>query len=64
MNNNEPAFPLKDVSSYQFTGLSLRDYFAAAALTGFVARPGSINPPMDANFAYQLADAMLKERNK
>lgn len=47
-------------------GMTLRDYFAAAALQGFLAG----NPDADCGFegyahdAYKTADAMLTERNK
>ena len=46
------------------SGMSLRDYFAAAALTGLVASkdPGSINEITEC--AYDYADAMLAERDK
>jgi len=47
--------------------MSLRDYFAAAALTGMNAAIGSIKDPTDgrlAKWAYDQADAMLEERKK
>ena len=40
-------------------GLSLRDYFAAAALTGLLARSG-FSEGTTASWAYEYADAMLK----
>jgi hypothetical protein len=41
--------------------ISKRDYFAAAALTGLLARPGSLPAPEDvAAEAFEYADAMLK----
>lgn len=50
-------------------GMSLRDYFAAKAMAGFLAHPESDyapliddKPPMLAREAYRLADAMLKAR--
>jgi hypothetical protein len=55
-------------------GLSLRDYFAAAALQGWLAsfgqdtahpadgHRGNENCAANAKFAYALADAMLKAR--
>jgi hypothetical protein len=48
-------------------GMTLRDYFAAKALQGFIAyatAKGIYVPPDDelANASYQLADAMLKAR--
>jgi len=47
-------------------GMSLRDYFAGQAMIGFLA---SASPKADtdaelADYAYQIADAMLKERAK
>jgi len=41
-------------------GLSRRDCFAAAALTGILAsRTGGVDPEVDAGLAYRYADAML-----
>ena len=48
--------------------MTLRDYFAASALTGLSGRPA---PTADASrvvkvlteAAYEIADAMMKERN-
>jgi hypothetical protein len=53
--------------------MTLRDYFAAAALTGFCSNPNAgRNPTETAHWlrdhgavsAYQMADAMLRERSK
>lgn len=44
-------------------GMSLRDYFAAAALSGFLHYQQAFdNSKMAAHWAYEQADAMLKER--
>ena len=47
--------------------LSLRDYFAAAALQGIVAHPGmepdDASPSGCAELAYRFADAMLAARD-
>ena len=67
-NDGGPAFPVdcfnEETGKYDIRdgGMSLRDYFAAKALVGMLARPGGINPKQDAEFAYLLADAMLKAR--
>lgn len=49
-------------------GMSLRDYLAAAALTGIAAaswkRDQFWNHTHDVQHAYRYADAMLAERNK
>jgi hypothetical protein len=69
-----PAFPTNTSNEqnagacYAAEGMTLRDYFAAAALTGALARPNSspINhPKTPAGYAaavYEMADAMLKAR--
>jgi hypothetical protein len=52
--------------------MTLRDYFAAMAMQGLVATHGLVAkelwdqsaPEMFARDAYELADAMLAERNK
>jgi len=65
--NNPPAFPCGEYTS---TGMTLRDYFAAKALTTmfYPAIMESIRTDVDLNcdkvaeFAYEMADAMLKAR--
>jgi hypothetical protein len=78
-----PAFPVevyvgdngpgdKQTSNYSFLarGLSMRDYFAAAAMQGSCANPQIIDTITDftaavlAKWAYAVADAMLEARNK
>lgn len=68
MNDKEtggPAFPCLDSNANGHEGLTIRDYFAAKAMQGMVSTEnwnGHIkNTAID---AYQIADAMLKERNK
>jgi hypothetical protein len=50
-----------------FDGITVRDYFAAAALTGLLAsHTGEVQLPADAKaarWAFELADAMLKARS-
>jgi hypothetical protein len=43
--------------------LSLRDYFAAAALQGLAAKTGYSSVEL-AKLAYKMAEAMMAERNK
>lgn len=81
MNDGGPAFPNNPVAYHDpngkvylaETGMSLRDYFAAMALQGFLAFPNPFmsdkgpverNPVLLASIAYCQADAMLKERVK
>ena len=57
---NTPAFP----DQYK-DGMTLRDYFAAKAMQGFMANkanPMHFQPENDAAWAYTIADAMLKAR--
>lgn len=73
--NDQPAFPrpysntpggLPIVSQ---SGMTLRDYFAAHALQGMLANPSENaesawnSDAVAAQWAYKLADAMLKERS-
>ena len=72
-NDGGPAFPVSPdeargkVSSVH-GGLTIRDYFAGQALTGWLATYGESDDPDDvpvdlvAAFAYELADAMLEAR--
>jgi len=66
INDGGPAFPHETSLGYHH-GMTLRDYFAAAALQGFISDtsiPASIK--VDATLlsrsAFQVADAMLKAR--
>jgi hypothetical protein len=83
MNDGGPAFPGQwydfqpttgeQVVRESFVGMTLRDYFAAAALQGIIAaqaNPQSNEYADDAckrtfpRHAYEFADAMLKQREK
>ena len=57
---NQPAFP-----GYGDPGMTLRDYFAAKAMQGNLAsmvEGQEFDPSMGAEWAYKVADAMLKAR--
>ena len=63
INDAGPAFP-SDFQLYS-TGMTLRDYFAAAALNGFIAsvQPGQIWSCEEiAVTCYRMADAMIKAK--
>ena len=75
MNNNindgGPAFPHLETTSrgepyHDHLGMTLRDYFAAAALQGLIASRGSMSTRFlaedDASYVFEIADAMLKAR--
>lgn len=71
-----PAFPVPQVTGTGSRGMSLRDWFAGQALEGLFAAEANprtgveVEPfnskhcPWFAQLAYELADAMLKERSK
>ena len=70
-NTGGPAFPVPDIDgSAVCEGMTLRDYFAAKAMQGFLmddalhkeasAAPEWLKSIADAS--YELADAMLKAR--
>ena len=66
---NEPAFPIRGgLHEHQFVGASLRDYFAAKAMQGFVSsyQEGDVTSSFEdiAGDAYDMADAMLEARAK
>lgn len=63
-----PAFPTKNYAAIQplaegySEGMSLRDWFAGKAMQGLM--DAAMPMPEIAQAAYQMADAMLKERDK
>lgn len=56
------AFPCHTIAMHE--GMTLRDYFAAKALQGMLAENGggAVRNDTLAEFAYDLADVMLKAR--
>ena len=72
-NDGGPAFPSEepsfverdDILGYN-RGMSLRDYFAAKAVQGLLAQSCGTalesDPSRGAQYAYAIADAMLKAR--
>lgn len=66
IDDGGPAFPRRDsdFTAIQTSGISIRDWFAGQALTGFCANSDAFTDDVDtlANWAYQQADAMLKAR--
>ena len=71
-DNSEPAFPAPEASMEHYgkadgyTGMTLRDYFAAKAMQGICAHVdtwGLSSNTMIATASYELADAMLAARS-
>jgi hypothetical protein len=69
-NTGGPAFPSSEWDAeyqrrFDTDGMTLRDYFAAKAMQGNLAsmvEGQEFNPSMGAEWAYKVADAMLKAR--
>lgn len=65
---NPHAFPLVNRDGWTQDGMTLRDYFAAAALQGVLASPVFWGEKFQGNIqqaafcAYDCADSMLKAR--
>lgn len=66
INDGGPAFPtLDNTEHWRHLGIPIRDYFAAAALTGSLAASHTDGEPEEfANVAYIIADAMLERRRR
>jgi hypothetical protein len=64
--NNPPAFPTATLAQKTEGGMTLRDYFAAKAMQGFISASTTqlIAPDirLQARSSYFVADEMLKAR--
>lgn len=74
-NDGGQAFPMQAImggdgylAAPRQDGMTLRDYFAAAALQGLLASFAGMKMPSESSAwskdAYMLADAMLAERDR
>jgi hypothetical protein len=71
-NTGGPAFPVLDYITPNRVetaknGMTLRDYFAAKAMQGYLGSPEwlrEVSPQGTAEAAYRVADAMLKAREQ
>ena len=63
-----PAFPYEykfgDGTAKRAEGMTLRDYFAAKAMQGLLTGCSDPDHVSFAKWCYEIADAMLAERNK
>lgn len=67
---NQPAFPTGIITDGKgkiiggSNGMTLRDYFAAKAMQGMLSENSGVRYPTDelVDFAYKIADAMMKAR--
>jgi len=70
--NGGPAFPYSGVHKGEKEnhivdshGMTLRDYFAAKAMQGELSKSGGFETPEKvAEYAFQIADAMLRARGQ
>lgn len=76
-DGGESAFPRMTYDDSRMAGMSLRDYFAARAMQGYLSDEANLRGMLDvaarrqmemsqtlAMVAYEIADAMLAERAK
>jgi hypothetical protein len=64
INDGGPAFPTLFIEPNYgsgYAGMTMRDYFAAAALQGLMSSQCQVDDPYPI-YAYRIADAMLKAR--
>lgn len=61
MKETDKVFPVQTQFSTEF-GISVRDYIAIQAMTGFCANPDLTDRSFDeiSDFAYRQADAMIE----
>ena len=68
INTGGPAFPSHEAAESDYRnrisggGMSLRDWFAGKAMQGMLAASENYPTPELADYAYQVADAMLRAR--
>ena len=68
MKADKNVFPYELGDGTVYTGLKVRDYIAIQAMIGLSANQTFSKPDFDvneiANFAYNMADAMIKRSQK
>ena len=62
-SNNPPAFP-SQIGDRPHQGITLRDYYAAKVITGAWQTIGPGSQSELAKRAYEIADAMLNQREQ
>jgi hypothetical protein len=58
------AFPCDSRESSEFSGMDLRDYFAAKAMQASLSKNSLLNEKEIAECSYLMADAMMKAREQ
>ena len=70
IHKEKPAFPSTPATTEWREGITIRDYFAAKAMQGYISTFSSEDPCCNVDdlkediseMSYKVADAMLKER--
>lgn len=63
--STEPIYGNNIVGVKQSSGMELRDYFAGQVIVGFLANPKTdYSSRLIVGLAYELADEMMREREK
>lgn len=63
--STEPIYGNNIVGVKQSSGMELRDYFAGQVIVGFLANPSTdYSSRLIVGLAYELADEMMREREK
>lgn len=61
---DEPAFPHVNFVNQKISGMTLRDYFAAKAMQGFITGDYDIYNHEISTKAYAIADDMMRARSE
>lgn len=61
---NDPVSPVVSPDGKIYSGLTVREHFAALIMAGFVANPHSGSNISDAEGAVHAADALIEALNK
>ena len=61
---NDLSYPVRKMDTINYTGLTKREYFAAMAMQGMLAKYGSDYQVQNAKEAIYWADALIEELNK
>jgi len=66
INDGGPAFPRTGADGHTSpqSGMSLRDYFAAAIMQGLMASQSEVTDDPYPIYAYKIADAMIRAREE
>jgi len=64
VRNDQNAFPVTYGSDGVEHGMTLRDYFAAAAMQGYLTQNNIHNWAQIASDSYSMADEMMKAREQ